>query len=283
MQSRTVFEGESLRILDLRCTAGPGDRPYAEAHARHSVSFVRKGSFGARALGKAYEFVSGSVMIGYPGLEYVCTHEHHDCGDECLSFQLAPELAESMAGRVAWRTAHLPPLPELMVLGELAQAAADGESDLGTDELALLFVARFSRIACAEAAGSGGSVNPSARDRRRAVEAALWLDAHAAEPVTLEDAARAAGASPFHFLRVFARVIGATPHQYLVRSRLRRAARLLADEERPVTDVALDAGFGDLSNFVRTFHRAAGVTPTGFRRAARGERKILQERIAART
>src|SRR5512134_141657 len=110
MQSRTVFEGESLRILDLRCTAGPGDRPYVEAHARHSVSFVRKGSFGARALGKAHEFVSGSVMIGYPGLEYVCTHEHHDCGDKCLSFQLAPELAESTSGRAAWRTAHLPPL-----------------------------------------------------------------------------------------------------------------------------------------------------------------------------
>ena len=52
-----------------------------------------------------------------------------------------------------------------------------------------------------------------------------------------------------------------TPHQYLVRSRLRHAARLLADDERSITDVAYDVGFGDLSNFVRTFHRAAGVSP----------------------
>jgi AraC-like DNA-binding protein len=61
---------------------------------------------------------------------------------------------------------------------------------------------------------------------------------------------------------------------------LRRAARLLAEGGRSVTDVALDVGFADLSNFVRSFRRAAGVSPREFRRAARGERKIFQERIA---
>jgi AraC family transcriptional regulator len=64
-----------------------------------------------------------------------------------------------------------------------------------------------------------------------------------------------------------------SPHQYLLRVRLRRAARLLADQERSTTDIA----------FVRSFHRGAGVSPRGFRRAARGERKIPQERMAAST
>jgi AraC-like DNA-binding protein len=284
MLHRQIFEGETLGVWDYRCTAGPGDRPFVEAHARHSVSYVRKGSFGCRTLGKAYEHVAGSVMVGHPGDEYLCTHDHHDGGDECLSFQFSPELAESVAeGSGVWRTAHLPPLPELVVLGELAQSSAEGASDLGADEVALLFASRFARIASPQAAKRKDRVNPSARDRRRAVEAALWLQAHAAEPVALEDAARETGLSPFHFLRLFARVIGVTPHQYVVRARLGRAARLLADEARSVTDVALEAGFADLSNFVRTFHRAAGVTPTGFRRAARGERKIFQERIASRT
>jgi AraC family transcriptional regulator len=76
-------------------------------------------------------------------------------------------------------------------------------------------------------------------------------------------------------------VLGVTPHQYLVRSRLRRAARMLADDSRAITDIAFDVGFGDLSNFVRTFHRAAGVSPRRFRQAARGDRNILQERLAA--
>ena len=65
-----------------------------------------------------------------------------------------------------------------------------------------------------------------------------------------------------------------------MRIRLRRAARLLADGGRSITDVAFGVGFGDLSNFVRTFHRAAGVSPRAFRQAAKGERRLLAERLA---
>ncbi|HEU5296152.1 MAG TPA: helix-turn-helix domain-containing protein, partial [Burkholderiaceae bacterium] len=66
---------------------------------------------------------------------------------------------------------------------------------------------------------------------------------------------------------------------YLVRSRLRTAARRLTESEQPIIEVALDSGFADLSNFVRSFRRAAGVSPRSFRRAARGDRKIVQERL----
>ena len=120
----------------------------------------------------------------------------------------------------------------------------------------------------------------AARDRRRAVETALWIDAQSHRPIGLEDAAGQAGISPFHFLRLFSDTLGVTPHQYLVRSRLRHAARLLADNDISITDVAYDVGFGDLSNFVRTFHRAAGVSPRRFREGSRGMRKIFQERLA---
>ena len=108
------------------------------------------------------------------------------------------------------------------------------------------------------------------------VEAALWLDSQSQEQIGLETAAHAAGLSPFHFLRLFSAVLRVTPHQYLVRTRLRRAARLLADGDQPITDIAFDVGFADLSNFIRTFHRAAGVSPRKFRQAARGNRKIFQ-------
>ena len=76
----------------------------------------------------------------------------------------------------------------------------------------------------------------------------------------------AVGLSAFHFLRVFRRATGTTPHRYLVGARLRRAAALLSDTSRPVTDIAYDAGFGDLSNFVRTFHREVGCSPGAYRR-----------------
>jgi AraC-like DNA-binding protein len=276
MTATTLLQRQSITVSDFRCSAGPGDTPYAEQHSRHSISYVRKGSFGCHSRGRFFELVAGSVLVGHPGDEYVCTHEHV-CGDECLSFFFEPELAEAIGGRAQiWQIGAAPPLPELMVLGELAQAAADGHSDVGLDEVGQIFASRFVEVV------SGRSRTPAAetgRDRRRAVETALWIDAHSHREIDLEHAAAHAGVSPFHFLRLFSSVLGVTPHQYLVRSRLRHAARLLADQDISVTDIAYEVGFGDLSNFVRTFRRAAGVSPLRFRQASRGDRKIFQERL----
>ena len=223
--------------------------------------------------------MAGSILVGFPGDEYVCTHEHAgDDGDECLSFHLSHDLVETIGDHAdVWRRRCVPPVSELMVLGELAQAAATGRADVGLDEVGVAITTRFVGLVAGQ---STGPAVAHARDRRRAVEAAAWIEAHAAEDVDLTSTAHVVGLSPFHFLRVFSGVLGVTPHQYLVRARLRRAARLLADDTRPITEVALDVGFADLSNFVRTFHRAAGISPRGFRRAARGDRKILQERLA---
>ncbi|HEY0662211.1 MAG TPA: AraC family transcriptional regulator [Lysobacter sp.] len=280
MLTTTLLRNESISVKDFRCDAGPGAQPFLELHDATSVSYVRRGSFGYRARGESFELVAGSVLVGHDGDEFTCTHDHHVCGDECLSFKLSPALVDSLDDRTdTWRAGGLPPLPELMVLGELAQAAATGRSDFGLDEAGLLLIARCVALARGR---SRTPVRANARDRRRAVRSALWLDAHAHEAIDLQRAADEAGLSAFHFLRLFAQVVGVTPHQYLLRARLRRAAALLADDARPVTEIALDVGFADLSNFVRSFHRAAGVSPRRFRNAARGDRKRIVELLGAR-
>jgi AraC-like DNA-binding protein len=275
MGATTLLGSGSISVIDYRCALGPDDEPFVERHESYSVSYVREGGFGYRLRGRSFELVAGSIMIGHPGDEFVCTHDHLH-GDECLSFHLAPELVETIGDRAGvWRTGYVPPLPELMVLGELAQAVADRRSDLGLDEVGLLFASRFVEVV---AQRSPHAPAPRARDRRRAVDAAVWIDAHAHEAIDLERAAEVAGLSAFHFLRLFASILGVTPHQYLVRCRLRHAARLLAESDRAITDVAYDVGFGDLSNFVRSFHRAAGMSPRAFRRASRGDRRLVELR-----
>lgn len=277
MTATTLLQRNSISVSDFRCSARLQEKPFVERHRSYSVSYVRKGSFGCNSRGQLFELVPGSILVGHPGDEYICSHDHV-CGDECLSFFLGPELVEAIGGDVqVWQIGAVPPLPELMVVAELAQAAADGRSDVGLDEVGVLFASRFVETV------SGRARKPAPaqpRDRRRAVEIALWIDAHSHDDINLEHAAARADISPFHFLRLFSSVLGVTPHQYLLRSRLRHAAHLLAEDGRSVTDVAYDVGFGDLSNFVRSFHRAAGVSPRGFRTASRGMRKILQERLA---
>ena len=273
----TLLKHRSISVSDFRCTASPGEKPFTEQFACHSVSYVRKGSFGCQSRGRVFDLVTGSVLVGFPGDEYVCTHDH-TCGDECLSFFLEPELVDTIGNRAeAWRIGAAPPLPELMVLGELAQAAVDGRSDIALDEIGHLFASRFVD-AVSDRAHKPVAIR--ARDRRRAVETAQWIEANSHRTIDLDGAANQAGLSPFHFLRLFSKVLGVTPHQYLVRSRLRQAARLLIEENIAVTDIAYDVGFGDLSNFVRTFHRAAGLSPTAFREASRGKRKIFQAAAA---
>jgi AraC family transcriptional regulator len=280
MITKTLLADGSITVVDCRCDADTAAKPYAELHGAHSVSYVRKGSFGYSSRGRVCELVAGSTLLGRAGDEYVCTHDHA-FGDQCLSFQFAPELAEALDDRAAtWRVGAVPPLPELAPLGELAQSAADGRSDVGLDEAGMLFAARVLAILGADPRRSAAPRDASPRERRRAVAAALWIEANAHEAIDLGRVAKEVGLSRFHFLRLFARVLGVTPHQHLVRSRLRRAARLLAGGDCTVTEAAFEAGFGDLSNFIRTFRRAAGVSPSGFRRMARGERNILQDRIA---
>jgi len=277
MQINTLLETPALAVMDYRCRAAPGDKPYVELFSSYSISYVRKGSFGYCSRGRRHELVPGSLLLGYAGDEYCCSHDHHRGGDECLSFHFAPEVVASVGDDAKlWRLGCIPPLPKLMVLGELAQAASRGDSDISLEELGLTLVRRFVELfsEC-----SRPRAHTAARDRRRAVEAALWIDAHSHEPIGLDAVARQAGLSTFHFLRVFNRVFGVTPHQFLVRSRLRHAVRLLTEDTRAITDVAFDVGFNDLSNFVRTFHRAAGISPARFRRSSRGERKILQDRL----
>jgi AraC-like DNA-binding protein len=105
----------------------------------------------------------------------------------------------------------------------------------------------------------------SPRDERRVAAVIRHLETRYHHPWALADLAGLAGLSPFHFLRVFRATAGQTPHQYLLRARLRAAAVTLATTPTAVTEVALACGFEDLSNFIRTFRSEFGVAPSRYR------------------
>ena len=283
MPVTTLLHSGSISVIDYQCSATPADPPFVEVHDGDSISYVHSGSFGyCGGRGQTHELVAGSVLVGRRGDEYLCRHDHHAGGDRCLAFFLSPALADAVGGGAGvWRSGGLPPLAELVTIGELARATARDGNDIGLDELGLLLAARFVGVVARRRRAASTTLRPS--DHRRAVQAAQWIDAHSQRAIDLDSAANEAALSPFHFLRVFAGVLGVTPHQYLVRCRLRHAARRLADDDScSITDVAFDVGFGDVSNFVRTFHRAAGVSPRQFRALKSADRKILQDRLGTR-
>jgi len=100
---------------------------------------------------------------------------------------------------------------------------------------------------------------------RHLVRARDLADRAYAEPIGVDDLARAAGLSKAHFSREFAKAFGETPHRYLLTRRLERAAFLLRHTDRSVTDICFLVGLSSVGSFTTSFRRLHGRTPTQYR------------------
>jgi len=160
----------------------------------------------------------------------------------------------------------LPPLSSLVPLLAAAEAACDDGDNGEFEELAL-------RLAGAIAAALAGTRRlahrPSRRDERRVTDALRQIEARSPEQLTLTELARVAAMSPYHFLRTFRAVVGMTPYQFVLRTRLHRAAVDLRRSNAPISTIVFDAGFNDLSTFNRRFRRLMGASPRAYRRHGR--------------
>ncbi len=105
---------------------------------------------------------------------------------------------------------------------------------------------------------------------RRLLRARDAMDRAYAEPLDVPALARLAHVSEAHFIRTFKPTFGETPHRYLQRRRIERAADLLRETDRSVTDVCLTVGFRSLGSFSTAFRELTGESPSGYRERRRG-------------
>ncbi len=103
------------------------------------------------------------------------------------------------------------------------------------------------------------------RSLQRAI---VFVEKHLSTSVSLDQVAREAGMSKFHFCRVFKAVTGVTFREHLARRRIARAVELLQDRDRSLSEIYLNVGFKDMSHFSRVFRKLAGQPPSRFRRGA---------------
>ncbi len=263
---RVVAAGEGWRIVDVVCTCGPNDRPFEEQHEVASISLVLSGTFVCRNAQGSALLSAGALFLGNAGQMFECSH-HHGEGDRCLSFQFDADLFERLAydagaARPAFEHHRLPPLRPLARLTARAKAALARQDSF--EEIALELAGTVAQVA-----GRPRREAPAASPHHARIARVLrQMGPRIAEPLTLAELAGAANLSPYHFLRTFKRVTGITPHQWLLRARLGEAAQRLVVSRAPVTDIALDVGFEDLSNFINSFRAEFGVSPRRYRLAA---------------
>jgi AraC family transcriptional regulator len=269
---RVIARGDGWTVADVLCTCGPDDRAFEERHPCFTVAIVVAGTFQYRSPEGRELMTPGSLMLGNHGQCFECGHQHGE-GDRCVSFWYQPDFFERLAADAGargsdarFRVPRLPPSRPLSPLAARAGAGAAGGAGVPWEELAVTLAGRALKLGAGVSSRQHGLPLNSESRVTRAVRA---IDRDPGAALGLEQLAREAGLSPYHFLRTFSSLTGITPHQYVLRARLREAALRLAAGTEKVLDVALDSGFGDVSNFNRAFRGEFGVSPRVFRRASR--------------
>jgi AraC family transcriptional regulator len=277
MRADIRASGSGWSVSDIVCSAGPHDRPFEEQHLSVCIATVMRGSFQYRTTQGAATLAPGSVLLGNRASCFECGHDHGP-GDRCLSFQFDPAYFETILSSVPGvRTAAfgLPCLPPLMALTGIfadAETACNDNDAMWLEQIALDLAGKSALLATN---GAPASPNPNRRDEQRVAAVLRSIEKNATAPLMIADLAGDVAMSPYHFLRVFRAVVGMTPHQFILRTRLHDAAVRLRRSTQPVLDIALDSGFGDLSTFNRQFRSIMGMTPTAFRQR-RGEAKLTR-------
>ena len=261
-----LASGDGWTVSDVVCTAGPQDQPYEEQHSRTSIAIVVSGTFQYRSATGRELMTPGSLLLGNPGERFCCSHEH-GTGDRCLAVSYKPEFFEPLsadAGGGGWRfgVARLPPIRALAPLVAKASALLAGAGSVTCEELGLQLAAKAIQITQSAVPRRAGAEPSSLARVTRVVR---MIDNEPSMPHRLSSLAQIARLSPYHFLRMFEDLTGTTPHQYLLRNRLHRAALRLKRSGDDVSAIAFAAGFNDLSTFNRRFKKVMGVNPGAYR------------------
>jgi AraC family transcriptional regulator len=268
MRVDTIASGPGWHVHDILCSSGPRDRPFEEHHQSVCVAAVMQGSFRYRTTQGDATLAPGAILLGNHGDCFECGHEHAT-GDRCLSFLFDPGYFETVLSSVPgtrdgrFRVARLPPLMALTpVIAAAELARSEGDHD-ALEEVALDLAGNVLSLLADDGCPRPA---PTARDQQRITAALRRIEREAHGSLGLAELARETAMSRYHFLRTFRHVVGLTPHQFILRTRLHNAAIALRRSVRPVLDIALEAGFADLSTFNRRFRATMGVTPSSYRR-----------------
>lgn len=243
-------------------------------HTEYELIRVLSGSLTLTLNEKSFDLLEGELAFVHGGILHAGIP--HDCIYECLVFdldlflRLAPcsPYIQRILDRSAlvyhhFTSAH----PEtLRIAGEafLVMSRKNPAYEMSViGQLYRFFAHIFSAHLYLDT-----QPHTSARDLRKTMQLRKvidYIDAHLGNAVTLEDMAQAASMSPKYFCRFFSQMTHHTPIEYLNMQRIEYACYALSTTDQPVTDIALECGFNDVSYFIRIFRRYKGITPGQYR------------------
>lgn len=236
------------------------DRAVDKRYAFPSIGAVVDGEFGYAARGGRVTAGRGAVIFGSVADDFrVWMHGSRKVHRSVIAVD--PTLVAEVAADCGLDSERfpaelLPPSRASLPMYGLIRRIAASTTDQTESVIQLLGAAYTTRARRSDI---------DHRARPRVSKILRDLQHRYAEEITLEQMAEAASLSRYHFIRVFQSLTGETPRQHLIGIRLRAAADRLIESREPITGVALQVGFNDVSHFNSAFRQAFRMSPREWR------------------
>ncbi|WP_224362041.1 AraC family transcriptional regulator [Hyalangium versicolor] len=255
---------------DVVCHAGAHSPRFEGEYSHSCISVLLAGTFHTRTgLGEVLAG-PGTLLLANASTAYENRHVD-DGGDRSIVFDYEEAQLDEVGHSLGVRLHGARPFGRVCIPASTASADAVvlahealRSGDVEALREAALAVASVALIA--QGGGTNAVLEPSSRQLHQVAQTVRYVEAHSDEDCSLDTLAAHAGLSSFHFLRVFRAMTGQTPRQFVIATRMRGAAIALRSTRRRITDIALDAGFGDLSHFTVSFARVFGLSPRNYRK-----------------
>lgn len=286
MNSFTFHEDAKHGTLEFPC-----EYHYVNpAHPRYNMPFhwhkeweiihILEGVFVAQIDNQEYTAHAGDILLIRDGMLHGGTSE--DCIYECVLFDLHRLFihieAVKKSLRPLYRQQILPyiyyPSAEFADLIQPVSRLTDiyREYDAENTELPLELIvfgclSQFFSIILQRKLYTSSPLASGGSNRIDSIKSVLeYIEQHYSSPLPVEELAGVIGMNPKYFFRFFRSITNQTPHEYVTMYRIEKAVQMLNNTSLSITDICMECGFNDTSNFIRAFRKIKGMTPNQYRK-----------------
>ena len=261
LSTAPVFDSSPSPTVRVRSWlwANSTHRYSVAAHAEIEIAYVDSGTVGYDIGSRSLDIEAGSMLRLAAGVEHRTRVEP---GTQAISLWIDPKRVSAVAG--ATRTSDTNPVLHLGQAGPVEGLLRTllSETRTGGKGLAFLADALVEATLTVILRREERPKKASTQVDDRLVRAQQYVQDNYTSDISVDDLARAAGVSRFHFSRLFRAQLGMSPYRFVLETRISRAAELLGTGGISVTEAAFAVGFADLGRFGRAFRRKYGVSPS---------------------
>ncbi|HEX4849696.1 MAG TPA: helix-turn-helix domain-containing protein [Puia sp.] len=273
-----LHNSESYRITNYKCYCDICSLSEPEFNKSFCVSFIRKGFFEYQVFKHDFEAHAGRLLISKPAYEHRARHIDNQPDITTVFEFRAPfydMLKEQYRSSAGWfldnhdlHALLLTCTMETDWLHHHILETVQSKSKIGlqVDEMVFSLLRQIFGVM------QPVDELPLLSDQFKrfhlttAEEASEYMRQHFADDISLETLARHCHVSPFHFSRIFKTVLGISPHQFLLQTRLQHARWLVVSSNKPVNDIAYECGFHSVEHFVTAYRQQFKINPSGQRK-----------------